>query len=311
MKVVIGYDGSESARAAIAELTRAGIPRDAQVLVVSAADVWPQLPKAAYEACGGAADTTLSPMQRKAHALAAESLAGARGLAAEGEALVKEAFASWKVSHEAFAGSPNVALSRPELGADLVVVGSQGRSALGRMVLGSVSQNVLMHAPCSVRISRGSAASASADRAVRIVLGVDGSRQTALAISALVERDWPNGTEVKVITVLDRSFWTALANPQSSAWGWMVEVDQDGRAWAMKAVQNVEEELRAAGLTTTSLVVEGDPKKVLMEEAQRWQADCIFVGAKGLGAIERLVLGSVSSAVAARAHCSVEVVRQG
>jgi nucleotide-binding universal stress UspA family protein len=116
---------------------------------------------------------------------------------------------------------------------------------------------------------------------------------------------------VKVITVLDRSFWTALANPQSSAWGWVVEVEQDGRAWAMKAVQNVEEELRAAGLTTTSLVVEGDPKKVLMEEAQKWQADCIFVGAKGLGAIERLVLGSVSSAVAARAHCSVEVVRQG
>jgi nucleotide-binding universal stress UspA family protein len=146
---------------------------------------------------------------------------------------------------------------------------------------------------------------------VRIVLGVDGSRQTALAVNAVAARDWPSGTEVKVITVLDRSFWTALANPQSSAWGWMVEVEQDGRAWAMKAVQNVEEELRAAGLTTTSLVVEGDPKKVLMEEAQRWQADCIFVGAKGLGAIERLVLGSVSSAVAARAHCSVEVVRQG
>src|SRR5215204_3059201 len=210
MKVVIGYDGSESARAAIDELKRSGIPKEAQVLVVSAADVWPQLPKAAYEACGGAADADLSPMQRKAHALAAESLAEARGLAAEGEALVKAAFASWKVSHEAFAGSPNVALSRPELAADLVVVGSQGRSALGRMVLGSVSQNVLMHAPCSVRISRGSSASASANRAVRIVLGVDGSRQAALAISALAARDWPSGTEVKVITVLDRSFWTAL-----------------------------------------------------------------------------------------------------
>lgn len=47
----------------------------------------------------------------------------------------------------------------------------------------------------------------------------------------------------------------------------------------------------------------------ILEEANTWGADCIFVGAKGTTGIDRLLLGSVSSAVSVRAHCSVEVVR--
>ena len=58
----------------------------------------------------------------------------------------------------------------------------------------------------------------------------------------------------------------------------------------------------------TLVVKEGDPKRVLIEEAEQWGADCIFVGARGLRRLERFLLGSVSTAVAARAHCSVEVV---
>ena len=55
---------------------------------------------------------------------------------------------------------------------------------------------------------------------------------------------------------------------------------------------------------------EGDPKCELVEAAEEWGADCIFVGSIGFGnPFERFVLGSVSAAVAARAHCSVEVFR--
>jgi nucleotide-binding universal stress UspA family protein len=115
--------------------------------------------------------------------------------------------------------------------------------------------------------------------------------------------------------VLDLKFWSVLANPRSAAWAaawaWVGEGEQDGRSWACQAVEAVAEELRAAGLAPTPLVEEGDPKRVLVEEAERWAADCIFVGAKGHGALERILIGSVSAAVAARAHCSVEVVRQG
>jgi nucleotide-binding universal stress UspA family protein len=69
------------------------------------------------------------------------------------------------------------------------------------------------------------------------------------------------------------------------------------------------EKLRSAGLHTEILVRRGNPADEILQEAHTWDADCIFLGAKGTRGIDRLLLGSVSSAVAARAHCSVEVVR--
>jgi nucleotide-binding universal stress UspA family protein len=89
------------------------------------------------------------------------------------------------------------------------------------------------------------------------------------------------------------------------------EPDLDGHARARLAAEAVERELTEAGLTAISIVREGDPKRMIVEEAQQWGADCNFVGAQGHGRVEKLHLGSVSSAVAARAHCSVEIVRQG
>lgn len=67
--------------------------------------------------------------------------------------------------------------------------------------------------------------------------------------------------------------------------------------------------LRAAGLIAEVVIRSGHPTQVLMDEAGSWSAHCIFAGAKGVRGIERLLLGSVSAAIAARAHCSVEVVR--
>ena len=68
-------------------------------------------------------------------------------------------------------------------------------------------------------------------------------------------------------------------------------------------------ELRSARLVVSSVIKEGDPKKLLCDEAEIWGADSIFVGARSISRIDRFMLGSVSAAVAARSHCSVEVVR--
>jgi nucleotide-binding universal stress UspA family protein len=79
--------------------------------------------------------------------------------------------------------------------------------------------------------------------------------------------------------------------------------------WPRRVVEAAAEELRATGLVVSALVAEGEPKRCLPAEAETWGADCIFLGARGLRGIERVLLGSVSTAVTARAHCSVEVVR--
>ena len=72
---------------------------------------------------------------------------------------------------------------------------------------------------------------------------------------------------------------------------------------------SLESELRAAGLDVSSVIKEGDPKTVFLEEAVLRGTDSIFVGASGTSALDRLLLGSVSGALAARASCSVEVIR--
>jgi nucleotide-binding universal stress UspA family protein len=67
--------------------------------------------------------------------------------------------------------------------------------------------------------------------------------------------------------------------------------------------------LRAPDIAVSTQLQQGEPKHVLVEEAERWGADCIFVGSRGLNRLERLLFGSVATAVATRASCSVEVVR--
>ena len=70
------------------------------------------------------------------------------------------------------------------------------------------------------------------------------------------------------------------------------------------------EKLRNVGLDAAVMIRRGNPAEEIVDEPENWAADCTFVGAKGTRGIERLLLGSVSSAVSARAHCSVEVVRK-
>jgi nucleotide-binding universal stress UspA family protein len=79
---------------------------------------------------------------------------------------------------------------------------------------------------------------------------------------------------------------------------------------ARMMVEWAENELRAIGLQVSVAVEKGDPQRVLIEEARKWDATSIFVGGRKFsGAIERFWLGSVSTALITNAHCSVEVVR--
>jgi nucleotide-binding universal stress UspA family protein len=85
--------------------------------------------------------------------------------------------------------------------------------------------------------------------------------------------------------------------------------EQEAHTWVDETVESAAAILTRAHLATTTLISEGDPKHAIIEDAEAWQADTIFLGASGITRRGYLVLGSVSTAVAARAHCTVEVVR--
>jgi nucleotide-binding universal stress UspA family protein len=92
-------------------------------------------------------------------------------------------------------------------------------------------------------------------------------------------------------------------------WNETAEPDELARIHQMVEAAADTLRLRTPQLTVSTYVKAGDPKRILVEEAEHWGADCLFVGAHGRSGWERLCLGSVSAAIAARAPCSVEVVR--
>lgn len=311
MRVLIGYDASESARAVLGDLGRAGLPADAMVLLLSVIDAW--LPAEA-----GRSDV-ITPRLAEIR----DSLRDRREVAARVAEELRGEFPRWSIHAEACADSPAWAIVKKAEGieggvggraADLVVVGSHGKTGLQRLFPGSVSTTVLTHVRCSVRIARARA-TAPADPAAppRIVIGVDGSPDALAAVEAVVARSWPERTRVLVA-----AFEQATQVGMESAARWEAfprgsDVRPSARAWAEGAAEEASGMLRRRGGLSVEVAIDpGEPKQGLIDRARAFGdggADCIFVGARGLRRVARFLLGSVSTSVAMNAPCSVEVVQ--
>lgn len=154
MKILIAYDGSECADAALEDLRIAGLPKTAEAIVMSLADVF--LPPPINEEVDNTFPMYVPAGVRRDHERAERELKEAESLAKRASERIKQTFPDWQVRHEALADSPAWALIRKaeEWKADLIVVGAHGHSVLGgRLILGSVSQRVLYEASCSVRVA--------------------------------------------------------------------------------------------------------------------------------------------------------------
>ena len=310
-RILIGYDGSECADAALDDLTHAGLPPNCEAQILSIAEVWlPSPPPSIYEIVDQAEKATSPADLQKRFAKGCAAAKAALALAERARDRVLANFPNWKVTAESSCGSPawELIARADQWKPDLIVVGSHGRTALGRFVLGSVSQRVLTEARCSVRISRGRVE--EPDSPARIIIGVDGSPASLEAAREVASRCWPPQTEVKVIVVDDPLFPEYLGRIIPPLDKWIEEDKAEERAWVEEVSAEPIELLRQAGIEVSSELRAGDPKKELPNAAEEWAADCIFVGSAGFSnRFERFVLGSVSAAVSARAHCSVEVVR--
>jgi nucleotide-binding universal stress UspA family protein len=287
MKILVAYDGSECADAALDDLRRAGLPSDAQIKVLSVVESWLPPPSGLE---------IIEHIDRDQEYLALARRGGMRLVSME---------PGWDVKSESGAGSPATMIieKADEWGADLIVVGSHGRTALGQFFFGSVSQKVLHEARRSVRVARGRIV--EPDTPVRLIIGFDGSRGAISAVEAVAARKWPAGSEARIVNAT----WPTTQITPKGAFGPIITWIAEEKARVKKLIDEAAGKLRASALRTEVVVKEEEPKRLLIGEAESWGADCIFVGARGMGRIERFLLGSVSSAVAARAPCSVEVVR--
>ncbi len=312
MKILIAYDGSDCAEAALDDLQRAGLPLEAEAHILSVAEVWlPPPPPSSYEIVEQAREVEVPADLKRVYSKGSTAMKEALALAERARERVKTNFPHWDVSADSACGSPawELVFKADQWKSDLIVVGSHGRTALGRFVLGSVSQRVLTEARCSVRIARGRVEEAVSP--VRIIVGIDGSPGSEEAVSAVAARTWPPNSEVKLIVVDDPlipAYVGDLIPPLAKT---IEEDNKEELAWAEKIAAQSAAVLQGAEIKVTRVRRHADPKHELPKAAEEWGADCIFVGSAGFSnRLERFVLGSVSAAVAARAHCSVEVVRK-
>jgi len=308
VKILIAYDGSECAGAALEDLKSAGLPKTTEARVLSLADVF--VPPPINEEIDNTFPMYVPAGLRRAHDLAERKLKEADDMAKWASEQIKKSFPEWHVHHEAFADSPAWAIIRTadQWKPDLIVMGAQGHSVLGgRLILGSVSQRVLNEAGCSVRIAR--IRPKRVDSPIRLLIGVDNSSYSRAAVEAVCRRQWPSGTEVRLLAVVDTVMAITPDPSQPQTLKWVEVGDENNWDEVRQVFQPSADKLRSAGLDATVMIRRGNPTAQILEEAESWGAHSIFLGPKGTRGIDRLLLGSVSSAVSARAHCSVEVVR--
>lgn len=178
-------------------------------------------------------------------------------------------------------------------GVGLLALGSRGLDALDRFMLGSVSTHAIHHASCSVLVIKES------PRPLRqIVLAIDGSAASDKAFRFLIRNinPQPNGPEEQPVNVAVVHVMPFLKYP---------EVRETGKA----IVRRYSDKLAKAGFQVQEAPKLGKPAEEILKVAKAHKADLIVTGAKGLGAIGRVLLGSVSTRVVQHSTCSVLVVR--
>ena len=144
---------------------------------------------------------------------------------------------------------------------------------------------------------------------MKILLAADGSKHGGAAVEELMKRSWPWDTEVLVLSVAHPLPY--FRDPLMVGLACHIDSVKEENKRANRVAAEVADVIAkgAPGLTVSTKVLEGSPKQLIVEEAERWQPDLIMLGSHGNGPVERFLLGSVAQSVAVYAACSVEIVR--
>ncbi|MEP6849284.1 MAG: universal stress protein [Acidobacteriota bacterium] len=279
MKVLFGYNGSPAGAAAIADLKNAGLPDDSEIMVLTVAEAWSDAEQVKHDA---------------------ECIASS---AAE---KLRFDFPHAEVTVKASSGSPAAEIleAAKQFQPDLIILAEREQTLNERNIfLGTTTKKVMTEADCSVRIARGHANGLAAHE---VVIGFDGSMASQAAVEIVARRNWPRDTKFCLAVVADSSVLCSLGrfmSPPETA----PKITQQ---WGEALADSARRRLCDTGGVVSVVVSMGNAKEALVELAKKRGACSLFVGPHCKGnSFEQYIIGSVSSAVAARAECSVEVAR--
>jgi nucleotide-binding universal stress UspA family protein len=290
MHVLLAHDGSAGASAAEELVGAIRWPADSTIRVVGVIEPSTVVPPLPVPYFSPEADKEITEYAETGLKAAAERLA-TRGHRTE-----------WAVLRGRAA---TVILDEArEFGADLVVVGSRGHGAIASLVLGSVSGEVVDHAPCPVLVARRASLS-------RVLFATDNSAP-AKAAQALIQQ-WPmfEDIPIHVVSVADVvAPWSGGIAPTM----YQLALDayardlKDATAEHQRIAKDTAAELRAAGRDASGEAPVGDPAGEVIAAAERLDGDVVVIGSRGRTGLKRLLLGSVARNVILGTTASVLVV---
>jgi nucleotide-binding universal stress UspA family protein len=291
MKVLVATDGSASSQIAICSLLNMPWPDGTELKVMMVVDFYQPLP---------AIEELKQTEIQSAHAHVSSVVhmleTGLPNCKISGA--VVDGFADQMIVEEAF-----------QWHANLIVVGTHGRRGLSKFLLGSVSRSILMTAQCPVRIvrppldGRGSIGAGE----FNVLVASDDSDAADHALQHTLDMKWPELARFKCVSVVADDFQHNLLSSH----------DKRARDHHQKLMQRAEERLNRCarrlqekfGVERADFeVLEGEPRSRILDTAEKWPADMIVMGSYGRPFVERIMVGSVSEAVAMHAPCSIEIL---
>jgi len=289
MRIVLATDGSEDASTATAWLARFPIPANSHLRVVSAVSIPPS-----------ALDL---PTVREFEASLREA---ARQTAETARTTLAHRFAQTDV--QVPEGDAREAILRvsEEWPADLVVLGARGLGTVAGFLLGSVSMGVARHARCSVLVVKG-----AADVIRGVLIAIDGSAYAAAAAAFLARLPFDPAVGVQLVGVVQPPHYPATTPRLVSGMvrEALVQIVKERSAALEQALAKAAAPFAGVVKNVDRRVLIGHPVDALTGAAAAPDVGLVVVGARGLGALERLVLGSVSEGVLRHVDRPVLIVK--
>ncbi|QDV83877.1 universal stress protein [Stieleria sp.] len=184
---------------------------------------------------------------------------------------------------------------------DLVVVGAKGHSQITRLLLGSVSDHVATHAPCSTLVVRPTGLHETA-RPIRVCLAYESSDSASLALEEIAEVPWKTGTDFHLLTV--ETYLSDFIGQRIADEG--IEISSH----YLDGLSDAKERLADVAPHAKTHLVKGDHiGESIVTFAEDNAIDLLIVGETPRSAVNRFLLGSTSRYVLRHAPCSVWVTR--
>ncbi|OBI38720.1 universal stress protein [Mycobacterium colombiense] len=283
--IVVGVDGSPASNFAVCWAARdaaiSNVPLSL-VHMVNATTVWPQVPMAA-EAVAWQEDDGRRLLQ-EAVKIAEDATRTGRKI---------------DITSELWHAPPAPTLVRMSEEAAMIVVGSYGRGALGRALLGSVSSGIVRRASCPVAVIHDEDPLMPYPQQAPILVGIDGSPASELATAIAFDEASRRGVELKAVHA-----WCDTGVFELPGMDWAAVKAEAERSLAERLAGWRE---RYPDVTVHRIVVCDRPARQLIEQSKT--AQLTVVGSHGRGGLSGVLLGSVSNAVVHSIRMPVIVAR--